>query len=113
MSADLLAQASDLAVDGAVEPMEVVLVGQRDQLLTGEHLVGMTHKRCQQSYLLLAHNYGFSIDRYAAVGLIQDDLVACQNLLNSAFDATKHGVGARNDFARIEWLDDVIVGAAL
>ena len=95
------------------KPRELVVVGQRDQLIAREHLVGMTHKGCQESNLLLAQRQGFSIDRYAPDGLIQCDVVARQNLLNSAFGATQHGVGAGNDFAGIEWLDDVVVGAAL
>ena len=60
----------------------------------------------------LAQTYGVLVDRYAPGGLIQCDVSACQHLLDSAFDATKHGFGAGNDLFWIEGLDDVVVSSA-
>ena len=86
---------------------------QRDELITAEYLVGVTHERREQSDLRLAQRHGFAIDRHAPRGLVQGDVVAREDLLHSALDATKHGVRARNDLLRIEGLDDVVVGSAI
>ena len=67
----------------------------------------------RQGNLRLAQDNGFFIDRHAPGRLIQRDVAARQDLLNSAFDPTKHGLGSRNDLLWIEGLDDVVVRSAV
>ena len=86
---------------------------QGDDLIPRQHLVRMAHEGGQERSLPLAQRHRLSIHGHAAGSLVDFDMAAGQHLLNSALDATQHRVGARNQLARIEGLDDVVVGATL
>ena len=102
-----------MAVYGPVEPLVIVIEGLVNQLVAGEHLVGVSPKSRQQCSPGLTQGHGHVIDSHAAGRLVQDDVALGQDLLEFAHDPAEHREGVGEDFLRVEGFNDAVFGSAV
>src|SRR5882724_2860099 len=117
LALDLLAQAADLHVDGAIERIGLPSARPVHQLLARQHPVGTGEKASEQV------EFGTGQRQLAAVGmgdlaLVEIDAQRRVDEEAAAFDrrrlgAAQDGADAGHQLARVEWLWQIVVRAHL
>ena len=118
---DLAPQPADLVVDAAVEHVGGAPAGQIEQLVAAQHHARMVEERAEQQEFHRAerHRHAIRIDQLALRRIqgpaIEADPAALQRhpLPGHAVGAPQHRLDARDQLARVERFDHVVVGAHL
>ena len=109
---ELLAQALDVRIDGAIVAHMLIAPYEREQVVAGEHATRRGGQRVEQLHLPTGERELVAVERHAQGGQVDGQRADDERLL-SLFrgHAAQHRTDARHDLAGGEGLDDVVVRA--